>query len=77
MTGPTFEVCDRPEDWERVRHHNSLLASLDRIVKAWDVLKHGDYTRDIVETWLAQEMKPAIEAARLALAPASCGGAAK
>ena len=49
----------------------SYREALDRTVKAWDVLKHGNYTRDIVETWLEQEMKPSVEAARALLAVTS------
>lgn len=42
--------------------------ALRGIVKAWDSLRMGDYPRDIIETWLADKMKPAIEKARRALA---------
>ena len=42
-------------------------AALANVVKAWDSLRMGDYPRDVIETWLADKMKPAIEAARKAL----------
>jgi hypothetical protein len=50
---------------------NDRIAALDQaltgIVKAWDSLRMGDYPRDIIETWLADKMKPAIERARKTL----------
>lgn len=51
-----------------------LVKTLQDIIAAWDVLKHGNYTRDIVETWLEQEMKPAIETARTLALPSQDGG---
>ena len=41
-----------------------LQTVLSGVVKAWDSLRPGDYSRDIVETWLIDKMKPAIEVAR-------------
>lgn len=38
--------------------------ALEDVIKAWDSLRTGDYPRDIIETWLADKMKPAIERAR-------------
>lgn len=41
--------------------------ALRNVVKAWDSLRMGDYPRDIIETWLADKMKPAIQKARRVL----------
>lgn len=62
MPSSLHEACKKLDiaAGEIVRGRDRLAS----IIKAWDVLKHGNYTRDIVETWLEQEMKPAIEAAR-------------
>ena len=63
------------QTWIVVREHlersdaTGEREALANLVKSWDGLRTGDYPRDIVETWLADKMKPAIEAARRVLAP--------
>lgn len=52
---------------ECMTERTTMQSTFKRVVKAWDSLRVGDYPRDIIETWLADKMKPAIENARKAV----------
>lgn len=60
------EKCERLVDYDG-GPENTPTAALKNIIAAWDSLRTGDYSRDIIETWLADKMKPAIDQARHAL----------
>lgn len=48
----------------------SLEATLQQLVSAWEVLPGGHYSTEIIQKWLVEQMKPAIDKVRAALAGA-------
>lgn len=48
---------------------NGSHKALKDVIRAWDSLPTGDYPKHVIEFWLAKEMKPAIDAARLVQEP--------
>lgn len=47
-----------------------VVSALQNLVAAWEVLPNGNYSPRCIEDWLARDMKPAVDAARAALASA-------
>lgn len=64
MAEMTVEQSWKRYAMEEKRRRNKAEAALLAAVTAWDGLKPGQYDKDIVETWLIQKMKPAIDRAR-------------
>lgn len=61
------EVSWKQYAMEERRQRIAAQAALRAAVTAWDSLKPGQYDKDILDTWLGQKMKPAIDQARSAV----------
>lgn len=46
---------------------NALAIAAEKVKTAWESLKEGHHSPKIIETWLVEKMKPAMQALRKAL----------